>query len=44
MNRMFILDEIKRGALPALKMSKKKYLISKIDWEAYKKSKLVQGE
>ena len=42
MNRLFILDEIKRGTLPALKMSKKKYLISKTDWEAYKKSKEVQ--
>lgn len=41
MNRMFIREEIKRGLLPALKMSKQKYLIKKTDWEAYKKSKEV---
>lgn len=41
MNRIFILDEIKRGNLLASKMSKKKYLIKKTDWEAYKKSKEV---
>ena len=39
MNRVFILGEIHRGELPALKMSKKKYLIKKTDWETYKKSK-----
>ena len=42
MNRIFILDEIKRGTLPALRMSRKKYLIKKTDWEDYKKSKEVE--
>ena len=42
MNRMFILDEIKRGNLPALRMSKKAYRIKKTDWENYKQSKEVE--
>jgi len=42
MSYMFILEEIKRGLLPALKMSRTKYRIAKTDWETYKKSKEVQ--
>lgn len=42
MNRIFILGEIHRGELPALRMSKKAYRIKKTDWEAYKKSKEVE--
>lgn len=41
MNRIFILEEIHRGNLPALRMSKKAYRIKKTDWEMYKKSKEV---
>ncbi|HEX9502849.1 MAG TPA: hypothetical protein VF974_00820 [Patescibacteria group bacterium] len=39
MNAQFIRDEIKRGNLIALKVSKVKYLINKQEWEAYKKNK-----
>jgi len=38
-NRVFVWSEVRKGNIPALKMSKRKYLISKTDWENYKKSK-----
>ena len=41
MNRIFIRDEIRRGNLPALRISRAKYRIKKTDWEAYKESKKV---
>ena len=46
MNRLFIIAEIKRGNLPALKMTPRLYKIKKEDWEAYKESKKTnqQGE
>ncbi len=39
MNAQFIRDEIRRGKLTALKVSKVRYLISKDEWKIYKKSK-----
>ena len=37
----FIRNQIKAGKLPALKISPRKYRISKEDWELYKSSKKV---
>lgn len=36
---VFIREEIKRGNLPALKISPRRYRIDREDWEKYKSSK-----